>query len=141
MFSYMWPIALVVLSNTVYQICAKEVSPTINPFASLVITYLVGAAASAVLYFSFQKGGSLFKEFAHINWASFALGLAIVGLEVGFIFAYQVGWKVSTASVVQSAFLSLMLVVVGLLLYHEPITRNKVIGVVFCLIGLLFLNQ
>lgn len=141
MVSYLWPIALVVLSNTVYQICAKEVSPSIDPFASLIVTYLTGAAASAVLYVCFNRGGNVFKELTHINWASFVLGFVIVGLEVGFIFAYQAGWQVSTASVVQSAFLALALVVVGMMLYHEPLTRNKVIGVLFCLIGLIFLNR
>ena len=30
MFSYVWPIALVVLSNTVYQICAKSVPERMN---------------------------------------------------------------------------------------------------------------
>lgn len=35
MFSYVWPLGLVVLSNTLYQICAKEVPEKINPFASL----------------------------------------------------------------------------------------------------------
>ena len=49
MFSYIWPIALLVVSNTVYQICAKSVPEDMNPFASLVITDLVGAAVSAVL--------------------------------------------------------------------------------------------
>lgn len=35
MFNYVWPIALVVLSNVVYQICAKSVLDGMNPFASL----------------------------------------------------------------------------------------------------------
>jgi hypothetical protein len=43
MFSYVWPIALVVLSNVVYQICAKSVPNGLNPFAALAVTYLVGA--------------------------------------------------------------------------------------------------
>lgn len=34
--SYIWPMALVVTSNIVYQICAKSVPEEINPFASLI---------------------------------------------------------------------------------------------------------
>ena len=45
--AYIWPIALVVASNVVYQICAKSIPGDLNPFASLTVTYLVGAAASA----------------------------------------------------------------------------------------------
>ena len=59
MFNYIWPMALVVLSNTVYQICTKEVPDKMNPLASLVVTYLVGAAASAILYFVLNRGGNL----------------------------------------------------------------------------------
>ena len=50
MFDYVWPIALVVLSNTFYQICAKEVPEKMDPFASLTVTYLVGAAVSFALF-------------------------------------------------------------------------------------------
>lgn len=45
MLSYIWPIGLVVISNAVYQICTKSVPEGMNPFASLTVTYLVGAAA------------------------------------------------------------------------------------------------
>ena len=50
MISYVWPIALVVFSNTLYQICAKEVPAGMNAFASLTVTYLVGAVASGLLF-------------------------------------------------------------------------------------------
>lgn len=43
--------------------------------------------------------------------------------------------------IVQSAFLSIALLFVGALLYHESISIHKVVGVVFCLVGLLFLNR
>ena len=46
-----WPIALVVLSNVVYQLCAKETPAAINPLALLTVTYTMGAITSAVLYF------------------------------------------------------------------------------------------
>lgn len=140
MLSYIWPIALVVFSNTLYQICSKSVPEGMDPFASLTITYLVGAAASALLYFVLNRNGDLFREYAKVNWAPFVLGLVIVGLEVGFLFAYRAGWPVSTASIVQSAFLALALVAVGFLLYREAITWNKLVGIVICLVGLVFIN-
>ena len=40
MLAYIWPIALVVFSNVVYQICAKSMPRGINPLASLTVTYL-----------------------------------------------------------------------------------------------------
>ena len=141
MMSYIWPIALVVLSNTVYQICAKEVPGGMNPFATLTVTYLIGAIASCVLYFMLGDGGNLLQEYAKLNWAPFILGVVIVGLEVGWIYAYKAGWPVSTAFILQSALLAGLLVFVGYVLYHEPITLHKVAGVVICLIGLFFLTR
>ena len=140
MFNYLWPIVLVVLSNTIYQICAKSVPKEMNPFASLTVTYLIGAVASAILFFVLGKNGNLIKEYGKLNWAPFVLGLVIVGLEAGWIFAYKAGWQVSTGFIVQSAILSVMLLVVGFFLYHEAFTWNKVVGVVICLIGLVFIN-
>ena len=140
MFSYLWPIALVVLSNIVYHICAKSVPEGMNPFTSLTVTYLIGAGASAALFFFTNPGGGFFKEFGKINWSPFVLGVVIVGLEAGFIYAYKAGWQVSTASIVQSSVLAVALIFVGFLLYHETLTWNKLVGVGVCLIGLVIIN-
>ncbi len=140
MFNYVWPVALVILSNVVYQICAKSVPKEMNPFASLMVTYIIGAIASAILYFVLGKNGNLVKEYSKLNWAPFVLGIVIVGLETGWIYAYKAGWQVSSGFIVQSAVLAVMLLVVGYFLYHEAFTWNKVVGVVICLIGLVFIN-
>ena len=140
MFNYVWPIALVIISNVVYQICAKSVPKEMNPFASLTVTYVIGAIASTVLFFVLEKSGNLVKEYSKLNWAPFVLGIVIVGLETGWIYAYKAGWQVSTGFIVQSAVLAVMLLVVGYFLYHETFTWNKVVGVVICLIGLVFIN-
>jgi len=141
MLSFVWPIALVIASNIVYQICAKSVPNDINPFASLTITYVVGAISSVILYYALNKDANLLKEYAHTNWAPFALGIVIVGLEVGFIYAYKAGWAVSTASIMQSSFLAIALIIVGYLLYNEAITANKIIGILICMVGLYFINK
>ena len=139
--SMIWPIVLVVFSNIVYQICAKGVPKNMDAMASMTITYLVGAACSAVMYFVMNKDGNLLQEYAKTNWAPIFLGVSVVGLEVGFIYAYKNGWEVSTLSIVQSAFLAVALIIVGAVLYHEALTANKVIGIVICLIGLYFINK
>ena len=139
--SYIWPMALLVLSNTVYQVCAKSVPERMNPFASLTVTYLVGAVVSALLYFVLGSGGSLLKEYGKLNWAPFVLGFVIVGLEVGWIYAYQAGWQVSTAFIVQSAFLAVSLLAVGYLIFHETVSWNKIVGVIICMVGLAVINM
>ena len=141
MFSYIWPIALVIGSNIIYQICAKSVPEGMNPFASLTVTYLVAAALSAVMFFVLGGGGSLLKEYGKLNWAPFVLGLVIVGLEVGWIYAYKAGWPVSTGFIVHSAILAVCLLAVGYFLYHEALTWNKLVGIAICLVGLFFINR
>lgn len=139
--AYIWPIALVVVSNVLYQICAKSVPKEMDAMASMTVTYLVGAAASAVMFFAMNRGGNLFQEYGKMNAAPVLLGISVVGLEVGFICAYKAGWPVSTASIVQSAFLALALIPVGAVLYREAVTPGKVLGAVICLIGLYFINR
>lgn len=138
--SYIWPMALVVASNVFYQICTKSVPEEVDPFASLIVTYLVAAAASAVLYFALGSGGNLLKECGKLNWTAFVLGIVIIGLEAGWIYAYKAGWQVSTGFIVQSAILAGALLLVGCFLYHEALTWNKLVGVAICLVGLIFIN-
>ena len=139
--SYVWPIMLVIVTNVLYQICTKSVPSAMHPLASLTITYSVAAVTSGILYFALQKSPCLRAEYAHVNWAPFVLGLVIVGLEVGFIYAYKAGWPVSTAATVQSAFVAIALLVVGWALYGEAITWSKAAGILICLAGLALINR
>lgn len=140
MFNYIWPLGLVVLSNVFYQICAKMIPEKMNPLASLTITYIVGAIVSFILYLVLNKENNIIQEYQKTNWAPFVLGLVIVGLEVGFIYAYKAGWPVSLAQIVQASFLAVILIIVGYVLYKEPITWNKIAGIIVCLIGLGLIN-
>ena len=128
------------VDNVFYQICTKSVPEEVDPFASLIVTYLVAAAATAVLYFALGSDGNLLKECGKLNWTSFVLGIVIVGLEAGWIYAYKAGWQVSTGFIVQSAMLAGALLFVGYFLYHESLTWNKLAGVAICLVGLIFIN-
>lgn len=140
MFSYIWPIALVVFSNTLYQICAKSVPEGMNPLASLTVTYLIGAAVSCGMYYLLNRDANLFRELLLTNWAPAVLGVVIVGLEVGFIYAFRAGWQVGVTQIVTSAMVAVILIFVGHMRYHEAITWNKVAGIIVCLAGLVLIN-
>lgn len=79
----------------------------------------------------------ILTELKKANWTSFVLGIVRVGLEVGFIYAYKAGWKVSAAQIVTSSILGVILIIVG---YKEAITWNKIVGVIVCLAGLGLIN-
>lgn len=136
-----WPIALIVLSNIFYHVCSKSTPEQINPFASLTVTYAVGAVLSGILYYVMNRGGSLVQEYHHLNWSSIVLGLAVVGLEAGSIYMYKAGWDISMGQLVHSSILAICLLLVGYFFYHEAITGTKVAGIVICMVGLYFINK
>ena len=138
----MWPIILIVASNTMYQICSKSLPQDMDPFASLTITYVMATVVSLVAFFVIGNHSlGIFGELAKTGWSPFVLGIVIVGLEVGYILAYRAGWEVSAASVVQSVILAVALVVVGRLIYGEQVSLTKVAGVAICLVGLYIMNR
>ena len=137
----LWPIALAVFSDIFYQICAKSTPNTLNPFASLTITYLVGSAVSAGLFFLTSGGQSILTECKGINWTTFVLGFAIVGLEAGSIYMYKAGWNINTGYIVKSMILGIALIAVGYFLYKESFSVTKAAGIAVCLVGLYLINK
>lgn len=140
-FSMIWPIAIIVLSNVIYNICSKETPSAINPFAALTVTYIVGAIFSTVMYYALNRSGSLIQEYHNLNWSSFVLGMAVVGLEAGSIYMYKAGWNVSSGQLIYSIILAMCLILVGIFAYHESISTTKIIGILVCLIGLYLINM
>jgi len=139
--SFYWPIALIVLSNVFYHICSKSTPANIHPLAALTVTYAVGTVVSGVLYVFLTPEGNLIREYQHLNWSSFVLGLAIVGLEVGVISMYKVGWNISTGQLIASSILAIFLMFIGYLVYHESLTLTKILGVLVCLSGLYLIQK
>lgn len=137
----LWPIMLAVGADIVYQICAKSTPEKMNPLAALAVTYVVSAVTAVAAYLVLHRGTGLMQEYTHLNWASFVLGIALVGLEVGSIYMYRVGWNVNNGYMMQSICIMIALVFVGLLLYHETLTPRKIIGIIICLIGVVFINK
>lgn len=135
-----WPIALIVITNTLYQLCTKSVPGGMNPLAALTVTYTVSAVGSLILFFALNKNADLLGEYSKLNWAPFALGISIIGLELGYIYAFKVGWPISTTQIVQAAIVAGLLIVIGVLFYREALTWNRILGVAICLVGLYVIN-
>ena len=140
-FSLIWPIALIVFSNVIYNICSKEIPSGIHPFAALSVTYIIGAIFSAALYFLLSRGGNILQEYHNLNWSSFLLGLAVVGLEAGSIYMYKAGWNVSSGQLVYSILLAVCLILIGVFAYHESINPTKIIGILVCMFGLFLISK
>lgn len=139
MFSYIWPIGLVILANVFYNIITKSTPHSANAFLSLTVTYVVAAICSFILYLT-QSEHKFMQDITKLNWTSFALGASIIGLEIGYIYVYRAGWKINTGSLVANISLACVLLVVGFLLYKETLSIRQVIGIVVCIGGLILVT-
>lgn len=140
MWNLTYPILIIVCSNVLYNVCAKSTAKDVNAFAALSITYAVAAAFSLAIFFITAKNKHYFAEIAKTNWATLALGLVIVGLEIGYILAYRNGWKMNTISVTANIILAVALIFVALIFYKETITLRQLAGIAVCAGGLALIS-
>jgi len=141
MFVYVFSIVLIVASNIVYNIAQKSTPQNANPFAALLVTYMTAIIITAIAFMFNKTDKGFFQSFGNLNWTSIVLGFAIVGLEFGFLLAYRAGWNISVGSLVANIFLAVSLIPIGILFYNEGFGLNKIIGVCFCIAGLILINK
>lgn len=134
------PIALLVLSNTFYNITQKKTPANANAFLSLAVTYAVAGIVSLLIFFIGYRGAAVSEELKKLNWTSFALGVIIIGLEFGYILAYRAGWDVSRAPLVANCCLAVVLVFVGIFVFRESVTVKQIIGMAVCVTGLVIVT-
>lgn len=141
MFIYVMSIVLIVASNIVYNICQKSTPQAANPFTAMLVTYVTAALIMLIGFFFSKSDKGFFQSFYDLNWTSIALGFAIIGLELGYLLAYRAGWNISIGSLVANIFLAMALIPVGVLLYKESFEFHKLLGVAFCIVGLMLINK
>jgi drug/metabolite transporter (DMT)-like permease len=141
MVKYYFPVALIVVANTLYQICAKSVPRQLNPMISIVVTYVIGATFALLLFFLTDPAKDIGAQLKIVNWAPIVLGFLIVGLEFGFIMLYRVGWNINLGSLVCNIALAVILIAVGYFLYKEHLTLSQFTGIALCIAGLVFINK
>jgi hypothetical protein len=139
---YLGSMLLTVLSNVGYHLCQRSISDKVNPLLSLALTYVVALTATLIA-FPFFRGSealSLGEQVRTANWATYALGFALVGLELGFLLVYRAGWKVSVAALTSNALVTILLIPVGLMAFNEQLGFKKVLGILLASAGLWLLK-
>ena len=111
-------------------------SLTSRPMLSLTVNYVTALMVTLLLLPLYPQRTTVSWSFRNVNWASYVVGVSIVGVELAVLLAYRVGWKISLASVVGSVTTALLLVAVGLLFFNEHLSPKNVAGIAFCLVGL-----
>lgn len=136
-----WSIIIIIASTLLYHISQKSIPTNINPVVSMLVTYLTAIIISIAVYPFFKQDSSFINELRKVNWAVFALGLAVLGIEIGFLYAYRTGWDISKANLIASSIIVVLLIPIGMLLYSERVSLTNAIGVIFCLIGVSLINR
>ncbi len=136
MFSLWWPVALIVCSDVLYQICAKKMASQASPLATLGMTYLVSALAAAVLFEILTPGESLRAALLAVPLPAIGVGISIVGLEVGTIYMYRAGWPMNIGFMVYTAIIVVALLFIGAACYGEPLTLWKSLGAFLTCLGM-----
>lgn len=134
-FSMLWPLLVIVFSNIVYNIASKSVPKDTSPWAILVLTYLTASFLSFAAYFLVERDKPFFQSILSVNWTGFALGLSMVGLEIGFIFMYRNGWKISVGALLTNILLAVALAIIGFVFYKDQLTFKQIMGILLCLLG------
>lgn len=132
--------SLAIFSNLMYHMILKVTPGDAHPLVSLAVTYVVAAMLCMALLPLFPLKTSLGQTLHQLNWASYALGAAILGLEIGFLLTYRSGWNISTASLVTNLIVAMLLLPIGLLLFQEKLSLTNGIGAVIAILGLVLVN-
>lgn len=141
MIKMLLPMALVVFSNVFYNLSAKLTPSRANSFLSLFVTYATAAAFSFAAFCITGNPRKLAGELSKLNWTAFVLGISIVGLELGFIYMYRVGWKMGVGSLVANIVLTCVLLVIGVLFFKEGISFRQIFGMLICAVGLIMITR
>lgn len=135
-----WSILIIIVSSLLYHVAQKATPSDINPLISLIITYFVAMIICIIVYIMSQQKGDIVEDFKKVNWAIFALGIAVLGIEIGFLYAYRAGWNISKANLLTSSMIVILLIPIGILFYNEKITLVNLVGVVCCIFGVGLIN-
>lgn len=133
-------ISIAILATLGYHLAQKYISAEASPGAVLFVTYSVALAISVVVFYFLPTEQSFGTELRTAGWQSVGLGLAVVGIEVGFLLAYRADWNLSTAGLIANAAVALLLLPIGYLFLKERLMPINMIGIAVCLVGLILIN-
>lgn len=138
--TYLAPLLLVIGANSFYHFISKNTSASLNPFLGLTATYSIALIISIIL-FLLTKNACLSVEISKIKATNFLMGIAVLGVESGWILMYRNGWEISKASIIANICAAIILFIVGFIIFKEEITVKKIAGLLVCIIGVFLLNS
>ncbi len=140
MFLFYFSITLAICSSALYHFVAKSTPANVNFSVSLIVTYAVALGVTLITALLFPADKGFAAELKNLNWASFLLAIAVVGIEFGFLLTYRAGWNLGIAAVLVNVVASLILLPVAIIFFKDKISWVNIVGIFVCLAGLVMLN-
>ena len=137
----MLALALAICGQILYQLMQKGVSPSAHPVLSLLAFYGLAALLCLPLFLVFPLQGGWRASLGALNWPVLGVAASIVLIELGFLLAYRAGGSLQSSYVISAAFTTGALVLVGALLYGEPVHLSKLAGLGLALSGIWLLSR
>ena len=141
MTSFYLPVAVTVLGMLFYHLAQKSIPKESNPFVAVSIAYAVGIVLLVICAVAYPGKKSFLDSVRESNWAVYVLGVAAAGIEVGFLLTYRAGWKISVAAVATNVAVTLMLIPIGIFLFKDHLSLRNVLGLIFCVLGLVLVAR
>ncbi len=140
-FSFWWPIGLLLVAHTVYQVSAKSVPEAMEPFAAVFFNYVVAACAAFILWMVMGQEKNLAVQLGKMNWAPVVMGLTITAVEVASVFMYKLGWNISVGTTIVNIALAVVLAVIGVMFYKEVLMMQQLMGIGLCIAGVIVMAK
>jgi uncharacterized membrane protein len=137
---YAW-LSLAIACTVGYHLVLKLTPAGVNPLLSLLVTYTLVTVLFGAVLLAAPGEFAWRQEIRQLNWTALALAVAIVGLDLGFLFLYRSGFEVSLGALVTQSAAAMVLLVVGVVAFREKLSPGNALGIVLCLVGLWLVNR
>jgi multidrug transporter EmrE-like cation transporter len=134
-------LSLAIACTVGYHLVLKLTPAGVNPLLSLLVTYALVTVLFGALLVASPGGFEWRQESRQLNWTAIALAVAIVGLDLAFLFVYRSGFEVSLGALVTQSAAAMLLLVVGVAVFREKLSLANSAGIVLCLVGLWLVNR
>ena len=134
-------LSLAIACTVGYHLVLKLTPAGVNPLLSLLVTYTLVTVLFGAMLFVTPGGFEWRQEARHVNWTAIALAVAIVGLDLGFLYLYRSGFEVSLGALVTQSAAALALLAIGVAVFREKLSAANAVGLALCLAGLWLVNR
>lgn len=133
---YYVSLAIAVTSVVGYHLSMKLVPPHVNPFLPLAAAYLLAFVCCLVGLWLWPHGT---RSPGALHPGVIALGLSVLGIEIGFLLAYRAGVSSGFGALLVNVCATVVLVPLAALFFKEHLTPSKIAGAILSLAGLALL--